>query len=89
MKYSEAIKIATKNPEFARIRDLFEAAVKNQHVNGSIQFSLGSEAFYYAGEAAYNEETGEYEYLFNGGKHTARRAAYMIGAGATLKIEQA
>lgn len=87
MKYSEAIKIANQNPEFTRIYNAFKATVEEQHIAGSIQFSIGDEAFYLSGEAIYDEGTGEYEYSFKGGKHTARRAAYLINRGMTLEIK--
>ena len=87
MKYSEAIKIAKSNAEFARKFDNFKKLVYNDEIAGSIQFAIGNEAFYYAGEAVYNEATGEYEYEFRGGKHTPRRAAYLIGKGQTFVIE--
>lgn len=86
MKYSEAIKIALRNPEFARKFDNFKKLVYNDETAGSIQFAIGDEAFYYAGEAVYNEATGEYEYEFCGGKHTQRRAAYLIKHDLTFII---
>ena len=86
MKYSEAIKVAMNNAEFARKFDNFKKLVYNNETAGSIQFAIGDEAFYYAGEAVYNEATGEYEYEFRGGKHTPRRAAYLINRGQTFVI---
>ena len=87
MKYSEAIKIASQTSEFTRVYNMFKAAVEKQHISGSIQFSIGDEAFYFAGEAIYNESTNEYEYSYKGGKHTARRATYLINHDMTLRLD--
>ena len=86
MKYSEAIKIAEKNPEFARTLANFKKSIYNGGSAGSVQFAIGDEAFFYAGESIYNEATGEREYEFRGGKHTPRRAAYLINRGETFII---
>ena len=86
MKYSEAIKVAKNNADFARTIANFEKSVRDHHIAGSVQFAIGDEAFFYSGEAVYDETTGEYEFVFRGGKHTPRRAAYLIDRGQTFVI---
>ena len=87
MKYSEAIKVAMKNVEFANRLDAFKRDVSENHIAGSLQFSIGNEAFYFGGEAVYDLESNVYHVHFKGGKHTEKRAAYLIGKGQTFVIE--
>lgn len=87
MKYSEAIKKAMKNAEFANMIQRFKAQVAEDHIAGSVQFHIGDEAFYFGGEAVYNEATGEHETYFKGGKHSPNRAAYLIRTGYSMEIK--
>lgn len=84
MKYSDAIKIALQNPEFKAMYSAFRAG--GFTVNGSLQFSVDGEAFFYGFEKIYDEMTGETAIRFRGGKHNAYRAAVLIGRGESFVI---
>ena len=83
MKYSEAIKAALVNTEFKAMYDSFR---KGQLCNGSLQFAIDGEAFYYGRETIIDEASGETVRKFRGGKHTPSRSAYLIGRGETFVI---
>ena len=87
MKYAEAIKKALTDNGFLTSYNRFRDGVMKNGIAGSIQFSIADEAFYYSGEAIYNEETGEVGFEFKGGKHTPRRAAYLINRGLCYEIK--
>lgn len=83
MKYSEAIKVALRNPEFKAMYTAFRAG---GFVNGSLQFSVDGEAFFYGYEKVYDETTGETGIKFRGGKHNDYRAATLLARGETFII---
>lgn len=84
MKYSEAIKVALLNPEFKAMYTAFRAG--GFTVNGSLQFAVDGEAFYYGFEKIYDEVTKSTSVKFRGGKHNAYRAATLIQRGETFII---
>ena len=86
MTYAQAIQRATKDPEFAKTYNRFREQVTNNQAAGSIQFHIGDEAFYYAGENVYDETTSKRTPTFHGGKHSPRRAAYLISRGQSYEI---
>ena len=88
MKYSEAIQIAMKDNDFVVSFINYRDNVCNGCVNGSLQFAIGDEAFYVIGGPVY-DEVGNYiqGYYFRGGKHTARRSAYLIDRGLIYTIK--
>lgn len=86
MKYSEAIKAAKSNPEFARKMENFRTHIEDTHGAGSIQFSFDGnfcEAFYYSVENYLDERDGKYHTLIGGGRHTATRSLQLIRDGRT------
>ena len=84
MKYSEAIKIALQNPEFKSMYSAFRAG--GFIANGSLQFSVDGEAFFYGFEKIYDDATGVTAIRFRGGKHNPYRAAALIERGESFVI---
>ena len=89
MKYSEAIKIAKQNPEFAAKMEQFKKHIEETHGAGSIQFSFDGnfcEAFYWSVENYFDERDGKFHTLIEGGKHNARRSMYLINRDRTFVL---
>lgn len=98
MKYSEAIKIALKDPVVRPVIDSFRRGIlkyadpgkAHTWSCGSVQFAIGDECFYYGGEAIWDEVTGLVcDIKFRGGKHTVRRSRQLLDRGETIVIGEA
>lgn len=86
MKYADALRQALTNPEFVLRYHAFRKSVESEHIAGSIQFSIGDDAFYFSGECVYNSETDSYESIYKGGKHNPKRSLYLIRCGYTFVV---
>ena len=89
MKYTEAIKAAKQNPEFAARITSFRKHIEETHGAGSLQFSFAGnnvEAFYYGVENYFDERDGQYHTLIEGGKHTVKRSMYLVSHDRTFVL---
>lgn len=73
--------------DFAKSFINYRDNVCNGSVNGSLQFAIGDEAFYFVGEPVYDESNNIQGYYFRGGKHTERRSTYLISRGLIYTIK--
>ena len=89
MKYSEAIKAAKQDKDFAAHMESFKKHIEETHGAGSIQFSFAGnycEAFYWSVENYFDYSDGQYHTLIEGGKHTPERSAYLIKNDRTVVL---
>lgn len=89
MKYSEAIKIAMDNPEFAKAWDAAVKTALENHREFSMLFSFDGnfcESFHVDFNHYWSYQINEYETYVTGGKHSPKRALYLTHAGKTFVL---
>ena len=88
MTFKEAFKLAMTDKRFKSYFDYAHAedCKRNESV-GSIQFSIGDEAFYYGDDGYWDDETNKWVHVFVGGKYSYKRAQYLIENGYAWKID--
>lgn len=81
MKYSEAVKIAERDPDFKGAWDRFVKHCKEDNTEGAMLFRVegnDGETFYRSVNNFYDERIDGYRFSISGGKHSASRARYLI-----------